>query len=241
MTTKTYTLVSSPPNRKEFAEAFGQNQAAVRRLENLTIDVTKNLPKGIDANTELIQFGIMNSFSVTPAPAQQSLNGVLGMLVNASVGVPSLAPGMALFVMMESVSRIGQAPGNYPTRQPLTSFQSAQTIGTSLTSGTTANVASLPLPAGTWDVSGVCVFNANSSTVIEQFTAGISSTSATLGTPDTYQQIPEAISTTTPANLEAPLTRITLPSAVTVYLVAQAIFTTSTMTADGYIKARPVL
>lgn len=42
MTDKNYTLLSSPPNRKEFAEAFGQNQAAVRRLENLTLDVTKN-------------------------------------------------------------------------------------------------------------------------------------------------------------------------------------------------------
>ncbi|CAJ0807370.1 hypothetical protein R77560_04566 [Ralstonia thomasii] len=241
MTDKNYTLLSSPPNRKEFAEAFGQNQAAVRRLENLTLDVTKNLPNGIDANTELIQFGIMNSHSVVAVPVQQALSGPLGMLFNACVSVPSKAQALAMFAMMESISRVGQTPGNYPLRQPLASFQSAQALGTSLTNGTTANVASLPLPAGTWDVSGVVVFNANSSTVIEQLTAGISSTSATLSTPDTYQQIPEALSTTTPANLQAPITRIVLASAATVYLVAQAIFTTSTMTADGYIKARPVL
>ena len=241
MTTRNYTILSTPPNRKEFAEAFGQNQAAVRRLENLVLDVTEGLPGGIDSNTALIQFGIMNSLSVTPLPSQQTLGAPLAMLVNASVPLPLNSGASAMFALMESVSRVGQVPGNYPVRQPLGSFQSASTTGTSLSSGTTANVASLPLAAGTWDISGIVVFNQAATTVIEQLTAGVSTVSATLGTPDTYQQLPEAITTNMPVNLEAPLTRITLASAATVYLVAQSIFTTSTMTADGYIKARPVL
>ncbi|NMV36922.1 hypothetical protein [Ralstonia insidiosa] len=53
MTERDYTIASSPPNRKELAEAFGMNQTAVRRLEALTLDVTKNLPQGIDSNTDL--------------------------------------------------------------------------------------------------------------------------------------------------------------------------------------------
>ncbi|TGB34401.1 hypothetical protein [Burkholderia thailandensis] len=42
------TISTSAANRKELAEAFGQNQSAVRRLEAMTRDITINLPDAID-------------------------------------------------------------------------------------------------------------------------------------------------------------------------------------------------
>jgi hypothetical protein len=46
---ETSVTVSTPPaNRKEFAEAFGQNQTTVRRLEAMTRDLTVNIPNALD-------------------------------------------------------------------------------------------------------------------------------------------------------------------------------------------------
>lgn len=219
----TAVTISTPKaNRQMLALAFGQNQQAVRFLESMAQDITVNIPDALDnsGSAQAIQF--------------------LQVLANGQVAVPPQG-NMPLFALMEGLGRVSQAPGNYRSQQPLVGFSSAQTLGTSLTTGVTANATSINLAAGTWDISGICVFNSGATTVLEQLTAGVATVPATLGTPDTYQQIPEALNTTTPVNLEAPLTRIVLANAATVYLVAQAIFATSTLTVDGYIKARPAL
>ncbi|TAM07255.1 MAG: hypothetical protein EPN70_03525 [Paraburkholderia sp.] len=279
MTARSYNIQTSPPNRKELAEAFGMNQSAVRRLETITLDVTKNLPQGIDNNTAAIQFVSMGANAqVTPpqsaapfallsmganssvsvpqnpalsaflsmganaqAPAQGIPAGLLAMLAaQSSVPVPATSAQGGVLARLEIASNIGQAPGNYLKQQPLVAFQQASTTGTSLTSGTAANVASIQLAAGTWDLSGSIVFNAAATTVVQQIAGGVSTSSGALGTPDTQTKFQEAI-TGGSYDVPVPLTRIVLASAATVYLVAQATFTTSTMTADGYIKARPGL
>lgn len=219
----TITISTPKPNRHMLAEAFGQNQTAVRFLEAMAQDITVNIPDAVGSSANL-------------APAFL----LAQMLADSRVAVPTRADN-GMLALMASASFVGQAPGNYRAQQPLVGFSQAQTLGTSLISGTTATAASIPLAAGTWDISGVCVFNPAATTVLENLIAGVAQTAATLGTPDTYQQIPEALNTTTPVNLEAPLTRIVLANAATVYLVAQAVFTTSTLTVDGYIKARPAL
>ena len=231
----TITITTPKANRQMLALAFGQNQTAIRFLEAMAEDISLNLPDAIQATGESSQF--------------------LQVLVNGQVAVPRLPDPFSrmlcesavarqpdrngMLARLESAAFVAQPPGNY--RAQSGTYQQASTTGTSLSTGTTANAASILLSAGAWDISGVCVFNPASTTVIEQLTAGAATVSATLGTPDTYQQIPEALSTSAPVNLEAPLTRIVLASAATVYLVAQAVFVTSTMTVDGYIKARPGL
>lgn len=216
------TITTPKPNRQLLAEAFGMNQTAVRFLESMAQDITVNIPDAIESSgsTQAIQF--------------------LQMLANSQMSLPPQG-NRAMFALMESLGRVAQPPGNYRAQQPLVGFSQAQATGTALATGTTANATSINLAAGTWDISGVCVFNSAASTVLERITAGIATISATLGTPDTYQQMPEALSGADPFNLEAPLTRVTLANAGTVYLVAQAIFNTSTLTVDGYIKARPAL
>ena len=216
------TITTPKPNRQMLAEAFGMNQTAVRFLESMATDITVSIPEAIQSSgsTQAIQF--------------------LQMLANSQVPLPPQG-NPAMFALMESMGRVAQPPGNYRAQQPLVGFSQAQTTGTSLTTGVTANATSINLAAGVWDISGVCVFNSQAGTVLERITAGVATVSATLGTPDTYQQMAEALSGADPFNLEAPLTRVTLANAATVYLVAQAVFTSSTLTVDGYIKARPAL
>jgi hypothetical protein len=109
-----------------------------------------------------------------------------------------------------------------------------------LSTTTTANVTSISLTAGDWDVTGVVDY-AMASATATNFNHGISTSSATLGGQDSYVQKPFAFSGSS-ATLgdNAPTVRISIGSTTTVYLVAQAIFSGGSIGAYGTIRARRV-
>lgn len=113
-------------------------------------------------------------------------------------------------------------------------------VAISLSSGTPANVTSINLTAGDWDVSGAVDFQPGTTTSIASYFGGSSTTTATLGGQDTAFRINQAASV--PGNAAStypiPVVRLSLASTTTVYLVAQATFTVSTLTAYGTIRAR---
>ncbi|MGA7675145.1 MAG: DUF2793 domain-containing protein [Rhizomicrobium sp.] len=115
----------------------------------------------------------------------------------------------------------------------------------SLTTATTANVTSIALTAGDWDVTGLVEFIAASATVAANapIYAGLGSTSATL--TDTQYSLMRAGAMTTTSyspwnSIDAPIVRLSLTATTTIYLQAQATFTAGTMTAYGTIRARRV-
>lgn len=120
------------------------------------------------------------------------------------------------------------------------------TATTSATSGAPLNATSVSLTAGDWDVSGICATNPAGTTTTSIVICGINTTSAT------FQNVPgtggffyaSALTASVVAGgqefLVAPVTRISIASTTTVYLVGQANFATSTMTISGYIRARRV-
>ncbi len=122
-------------------------------------------------------------------------------------------------------------------------YATNSTSGTSLTTATAANATSVSLTAGDWDVSGVIRFNPGGSSTISNFTVGISTTSATFGTiPNTVQALLIPFTGASGQNhaIATPTVRISVASTTTVYLVALCSFSASTMTADGFIRARRV-
>jgi hypothetical protein len=114
----------------------------------------------------------------------------------------------------------------------------------SLTTGTAANVTSISLTAGDWDVRGEVVTSVNASTTIGAVSGWISTTSATLpagtsqGASWTFLSLPFSTGQGTAISL-APM-RLSLSSTTTVYLSAYSIFGVSTMSAFGHIDARRV-
>lgn len=113
----------------------------------------------------------------------------------------------------------------------------------SLTTATTANITSISLTAGDWDVSGGVTFTTAASTSVTQAIAGISTTTATLGADGTYAR--NTIAAFVPGAIEwldqiSPTVRISVAATTTVYLVGQSTFTVSTQTAGGFITARRV-
>jgi hypothetical protein len=237
----TISLKTTPSNRKELAEAFGQNQSAVRRLEDMITDITVTLPDAIDTSSgsAAVQFLAVQINGQVAMPGRESGLTLAQMAASTQVTAPAQNAN-GIRALMEISGYVAQAPGAYHELAPGAAFQKASTTGTALTTGVTANVASLPLTAGTWDISGCVVFNSAATTVLEQTIAGVGTASATLGTPDTYQEDQLALSGAGAITRFAPITRVTLSVAATVYLVAQATFNTSTLSADGYIQARPV-
>ena len=110
----------------------------------------------------------------------------------------------------------------------------------SLTSGTSANLTSITLQPGTYNISASCAFSAAGSTTASTYYCGASTTSATLPSATSsfanLQGSFPAGAATQYINTSASPFTITSANTV-VYLVGQASFGTSTMTGGGKIQA----
>lgn len=113
--------------------------------------------------------------------------------------------------------------------------------GAGIASAVPANVTTLALTAGDWDVSGQVQFVPAAATKQTQATAGVSRTSLSFDQPPTGAfaevQTNFAVGGAQQVLPTGPM-RVNVAAPTTVYLVAQAVFTVSTMTASGVINAR---
>lgn len=110
----------------------------------------------------------------------------------------------------------------------------------SLTTATAANITSISLTAGDWDVEGNVNFSASTATVTGT-SAGISSTSATL--PADGTEAYSGVQVTLVSEVDSvtmPRKRISIAGTTTVYLVGKSTFSAGTVTAFGSISARRV-
>jgi hypothetical protein len=114
----------------------------------------------------------------------------------------------------------------------------------SLTSGTVANVTSIALTAGDWDVWGNVAFTGGAATTLTYANASINTTSATQPTPPGNGAFASAVPggaalfSTDDLFLPVGMTRISVSGNQTVYLIARASFGISTCVAYGFIGAR---
>lgn len=122
-------------------------------------------------------------------------------------------------------------------------YISATNSGVSMTSGTAANITSISLTAGDWDVSGQVVAVAAGSTSVTQLSVGVNTVSASIPAVAAglgVSQLTGTLGTGTLPAIGTMPTRINVSTTTTVYLVAQVTFSTSTCTVNGYIRARRV-
>lgn len=136
---------------------------------------------------------------------------------------------------------------------------SASGTGMSLTSPNAVNVASIVIPAGTWDLSGAGAIAFGASTSNTVFNVGISATSATVPLGGAvYNSVPlqntgevlVSVPIPTPAGTvwnstqrpgtTIPTYRVKFQTQTTLYLIVAATFTISTADARGWIQARRV-
>lgn len=115
----------------------------------------------------------------------------------------------------------------------------------SLTTATSANITSISLTAGDWDVRGMAVFTGGATTTVAHVSASVSQTSATMSaTPGDFGDFPNYGGSTqfggsvNYITVAIPAVRVTLTSTTTIYFVANASFGVSTCAAYGRISAR---
>lgn len=110
----------------------------------------------------------------------------------------------------------------------------------SLTTSTPANVTSISLTSGDWDVFGNVFFNGVLVTD-PIFACWLSTTSATIPDASNYSRSQlEGITINFTSGMVCPILRVNVASTTTVYLSADSIFGAGTVTACGNIFARRV-
>lgn len=121
--------------------------------------------------------------------------------------------------------------------------ESAVAVGSAvaLTTGVAANVTSLTLEPGDWDVSGVVLYHGGAGTVPNDVLQGISQTSATVpGAGDySYDAVGIAVGAEDWA-YRTPTVRVFVQATTTVYLVSRSDFSVSTLAVYGRIRARRI-
>jgi hypothetical protein len=142
----------------------------------------------------------------------------------------------------------GQNPGT-PTNdnaaagdvgEYIVSTVAANTVA--LTTTVTANVTSISLTPGDWDISGQVNYTPAASTSITTLAQGNSVNTGALPGLDAFSQFSSDAFVPGANILALPFmpTRRSLASTTTVFLVANATFTVASLTAGGTIRARRV-
>lgn|SRR5574337_180360 len=115
----------------------------------------------------------------------------------------------------------------------------ATASGVSLTTNTPANITSVSLTAGDWDVQAVCFISPAGTTNITGVQAGVGTTSGSF-TNNQYTSIYGLNNTGSGMSLVSPVVRINISTTTTCFALAQASFTVSTCIANAVIRARRV-
>lgn len=158
-------------------------------------------------------------FGTTPTIGQPILNqpNIVGTTTNNNAAAGSVG---------EFIST------NVPTGTPV-----------SLTSGVPANVASISLTPGDWDVSGNIGFLPGGTTTTSLVIGAIGSVSATLPTTPAgggYTALPYSAPAGAGIVIPVGRTRVSVAVTTTIYLITQVTFAVSTNAAYGFIGARRV-
>ncbi|WP_157380964.1 hypothetical protein [Burkholderia ubonensis] len=136
---------------------------------------------------------------------------------------------------------VGTTTNNNAIAGSVGEYITATGTGVSLTTATPANITSVSLTAGDWEVHGSIIYlPAGSTTWGNGYQAGFNTTSATQPAQPLFVLTQATFPTGSNQATTIPSQRFSLSATTTVYLVAQAAFSTSTMTATGIIRARRV-
>lgn len=158
----------------------------------------------------------------------------LGATTPSTVAATTLS-STGTFTPSQTAGIVGTTTNNNSNAGSVGEYVTATGTGVSLASTTPANITSISLTAGDWDVWGNVEIDSGTSTSV--MVDSISTTSATeAGSPNrSILQVSAAF----PGNnsLMPPAQRLSLSSTTTVYLVTTATFT-GTTTGTGFIAAR---
>jgi hypothetical protein len=171
------------------------------------------------------QFASTTSAQLAAAISDETGTGVFVRNVSPAINAPVIT---------------GVADGSNAGAGIVGEYVTANASGVSLTSGVSVNATSISLTAGDWDVSGVVVYSPAGTTILQLQYGGVSTTSASLGAFQYALYNNNNTNAGAGGAITTPTVRVSVAATTTVYLVAQGVFTTSTCTVAGLIRARRI-
>lgn len=197
--------------------------------------------------TTIASSGLATLSSVSTAAATitgGTINGTsLGLSTPSAVSATTIN-ATGVITPSQTAGIVGTTTNNNTNAGSVGEFISSNVpVGSAvpLTTFTVANVTSISLTAGDWDVWGDVVFVGTGSTVVTNIQGSISTTTAAFPTTPgngAYFQLAAAFTNGATLGLPVGTTRLSLASTTTVFLVCAAGFSASTYTAYGFIGAR---
>lgn len=217
-----------------------------------TFNDAKLILAGVTSGTTVLKSGAIAASSVLTLPvATDTLMGKATTDTLTNKTFNSAGTGNTLQVSGVTVSS-GQYPGETTTGSATAgnvgeyiSSTIASGSAVSLTNNTGANITSISLSAGDWDVSGGVIFTGAVSTNATYINGSLSLVTATIdlladrNSAQVFNAFTVFNTFSVPATPFGP-SRISVSGATTVFLVARAGFTVSTCSAYGTIRARRV-
>lgn len=159
----------------------------------------------------------------------------------ASTGAFTTLSSTGAFTPSSTNGIVGTTTNDNANAGSVGEYVSNSASGTAVTNATVFNATSVSLTAGDWDVQGTLQFIPTGAVTMTAADAGISTTSVTFGGIGTYTAIFGAnlVSSTNGPVIPSPVTRISIATTATVFLVGISNFSGGTsVTASSFIRAR---
>lgn len=175
--------------------------------------------------------------------------GASGVLVTDVSGVPSISSTLPAFTTSSITFNpttggiVGTTTNNNAAAGKVGEFiSSTVTSGApvSMTSPTAKTVTSISLTAGDWDVSAFVGTVLGAGTILSAIVVGISLADNTLGAETANQILYNPLTANNAPTLSAPLTRMSLGSTTTIYMVSTCVFSVNTCSTFGLLSARRI-
>lgn len=167
--------------------------------------------------------------------------GALGATTPNSGAFTTLSATGA-FTPSQTAGIVGTTTNNNANTGSVGELVSSGVTGTSLTTATSKTSVSISLTAGDWDAECTNTFNPAGSTTVSLLQSGVSVVNNTLPAANAGAAV--LLQATLPTGAiqiqSTQRTRFNLATTTTIYCIAVANFGASTMTVDGFIRARRV-
>ena len=235
------TIGSVTPNTGAFT-TLNSSGIFTNTQGNVLIDAAAGTAKNFTMRTSGNNRWALTSDSGTESGSNAGSNFVLSRFNDAGTFIDSpiqITRSNGILVFPNGIA--GRTNGTAPTVGNVGEILEVTGSAVSVTSNVILNVTSLSVTAGEWDLSGVILISPAATTVPNFYIASSSATSATHASFQ-YQAIDSSTAWTAgnAKTAQLPIHRIVTASTITIYAVLTCTFTTSTLTATGYLRARRV-
>lgn len=200
---------------------------------------------GTTSGTTVVDATAVASGTLTLPAATDTLVGKATTDVFTNKTLNSTGTGNVLQVSGVTISS-GQYPGETTTGSAtagnvgeFTSATLSYVSRITFTTGVAANITSISLTAGDWDVTGLVNFEGTSTPSITAATASLSTvTNTASATEGYYCYAPGITNTLSDVTGIVPSARFSVSGTTTVYLVGQTVIASGTVKGWGYLSAR---